>query len=183
MTTSLLPAAFQPRVPDIPGVDHPKVKTYQEVLGQQLTIGKSVALLGAGGIGFDMCEYLSHEGPSITLDKKAWMKEWGVDITNESRGGLTPAEIEPSPRKIYMLQRKSSHFGKGLNKTTGWVHRAVAKMKGVEAIGGVSYDKVDDDGLHITITDGKDNTITEQRVLDVDDIVLCTGQLSNNTLF
>ncbi|WP_281647768.1 NADPH-dependent 2,4-dienoyl-CoA reductase [Parendozoicomonas sp. Alg238-R29] len=179
----VIASGVEPRIPNMPGVDHPKVVTYQEVLSTDVELGKKVAVMGAGGIGFDMCEYLTHEGKSITLDKEAWMKEWGVDSSNEVRGGLVKAAIEPSPRKVYMLQRKSSSFGKGLNKTSGWVHRAVVKMKGVETIGGVSYDKVDDEGLHITITTGKQGQeVKEQRVLDVDHVVLCAGQVSVNQL-
>ena len=172
-----------PRVPNMPGVDHEKVVTYQQVLDKGLELGKRVAVMGAGGIGYDMCEYLTHQGPSLTLNKELWMKEWGVDGSNETRGGLKPMEIEESPRKVYMLQRKTSSFGKGLNKTSGWVHRAVVKMKGVETIGGVSYDKVDDEGLHVTITTGKDeNKNVETRILDVDHVVLCAGQVSVNKL-
>ncbi|MCL6271279.1 NADPH-dependent 2,4-dienoyl-CoA reductase [Sansalvadorimonas sp. 2012CJ34-2] len=180
----IVASGVSPRIPDMPGTKHPKVVTYQEVLGKKMKLGDRVAILGAGGIGFDMCEYLTHEGKSLTLDKDAWMREWGVDGSNEKRGGLNEAEIEPSPRKVYMLQRKTSSFGKGLNKTSGWVHRAVVKMKGVETIGGVSYDKVDDEGLHITISTGsKGEEIKEQRVLDVDNIVLCAGQVSENSLY
>ena len=179
----VIASGVEPRVPNMPGVDHPKVVTYQQVLDQQMQLGKKVAVMGAGGIGYDMCEYLTHEGPSLTLDKDAWMKEWGVDGQNEVRGGLVDAHVEESPRKVYMLQRKASRFGKGLNKTSGWVHRAVVKMKGVETIGGVSYDKVDDEGLHVTITTGKEGQeVTQSRVLDVDHVVLCAGQVSVNKL-
>jgi 2,4-dienoyl-CoA reductase (NADPH2) len=154
------------------------------VLDKGMTLGKRVAVMGAGGIGYDMCEYLTHEGPSLTLNKDLWMKEWGVDGTNGSRGGLKPMDVEDSPRKVYMLQRKTTRFGKDLNKTSGWVHRAVVKMKGVDTIGGVSYDKVDDEGLHITITSGKDDKqTTETRILDVDHVVLCAGQISVNKLY
>lgn len=179
----VIASGVEPRVPNMPGVDHAKVVTYQQVLDQNLELGKKVAVMGAGGIGFDMCEFLTHEGPSLTLDKEAWMKEWGVDGSNQTRGGLLPQQIEESPRKVYMLQRKASSFGKGLNKTSGWVHRAVVAMKGVETIGGVSYDKVDDEGLHVTITSGKKGEeVKETRVLDVDHVVLCAGQVSVNKL-
>ncbi len=173
-----------PRVPRIPGIDHAKVMTYQQVLKGHKVLGERVAIMGAGGIGFDMCEYVVHDGDSEALDKQTWMREWGVDGTNRSRGGLCPPEIAPSARKVYMLQRKQTRFGQGLNKTSGWVHRASIKMKGVETIGGVSYDKVDDEGLHITIRSGKGEHQTEQkRVLDVDHIILCTGQVSENALY
>ena len=169
-----------PRIPKMPGIDHEKVVSYQELLANELNLGQKVAIMGAGGIGFDVGEYLSHQGESLTLNKDAWMKEWGVDITNTTRGGLIESHIEESPRKLYLLQRKATALGKGLNKTSGWVHRAVLKMKQVEMIGGVSYDKIDDQGLHITITKGEQS---EQRVLDVDHVVVCAGQESVNSLY
>ena len=169
-----------PRIPSMPGIDHPKVVSYQDLLSKELKLGEKVAIMGAGGIGFDVGEYLAHEGESTTLNTQAWMKEWGVDVSNKERGGLVKGEMEVSHRKLYLLQRKASAHGKGLNKTTGWVHRAVLKMKRVEMIGGVNYDKVDDQGLHITITKGEQS---EQRVLDVDNIVVCAGQESVNGLF
>ncbi len=178
----IIASGVSPRIPEMPGVDHPKVVTYQEVLDKGLQLGEKVAIMGAGGIGFDMCEYLTHQGQSLTLNKQAWMNEWGVDDSNQNRGGLKQPQVEPSPRKIYMLQRKTSSFGKSLNKTSGWVHRAVVKMKGVETIGGVNYDKVDDQGLHISLDNGGDSGTKENRVLDVNHIVLCTGQVSENHL-
>lgn len=172
-----------PRIPNMPGVDHKKVVTYQQLLANDMQLGKSIAVMGAGGIGYDVCEYLTHQGEPLTLNKALWMKEWGVDDTNQSRGGLKPMEVEPSPRKVYMLQRKTSSFGKGLNKTTGWVHRAVVKMKGVQTIGGVTYEKVDDQGLHISVSQGKGDKQTQvKRILEVDHVVLCTGQVSVNSL-
>ena len=169
-----------PRVPSIPGIDHDKVVTYQQLLSEKRSLGGTVAIMGAGGIGFDVGEYITHAGKSATLDRKAWMKEWGVDSTNNIRGGLLPNEMPESPRKVYLLQRKTTAHGKGLNKTSGWVHRAVLKMKQVEMIGGVSYDKVDDQGLHITVTKGEQS---DQRVLDVDHVVVCAGQESVNELY
>jgi 2,4-dienoyl-CoA reductase (NADPH2) len=171
-----------PRVPNMPGIDHEKVVSYQELLGKELKLGKSVAIMGAGGIGFDVGEYLSHQGPSLTENKEAWFKEWGVDINNKTSGGLAPMDIESSPRKLYLLQRKTSSLGRGLNKTSGWVHRAVLKMKQVEMIGGVGYNKIDDDGLHITISN-RDGDVIEERTLDVDHIVLCAGQISVSELY
>jgi 2,4-dienoyl-CoA reductase (NADPH2) len=172
----------EPRVPNMPGIDHKKVVTYQELLGKGLELGGKVAVMGAGGIGFDVSEYLTHQGPSLTLNKELWFKEWGVEINNVNAGGLQPMDIEPSPRKVYMLQRKTTSLGRGLNKTSGWVHRAAVKMKGVEMIAGVGYDKIDDEGLHITISN-KEGDVIEQRVLDVDHVVLCAGQVSVNQLF
>ncbi|MDF1763289.1 MAG: NADPH-dependent 2,4-dienoyl-CoA reductase [Oleibacter sp.] len=170
----------KPRMPKMEGIDHAKVVSYQDLLANNLDLGKSVAIMGAGGIGFDVGEYLSHEGESTTLNKDAWMKEWGVDITNTQRGGLVKSDMEPSPRKLYLMQRKASALGKGLNKTTGWVHRAVMKLKHVEMIGGVNYDRIDDEGLHISVTKGEQ---TDLRVLDVDNVVICAGQESVNELF
>jgi 2,4-dienoyl-CoA reductase (NADPH2) len=178
----IVSTGVEPRIPNMPGIDHEKVVTYQELLGKGLELGEKVAVMGAGGIGFDVSEYLTHQGPSLTLNKELWFKEWGVDISNATAGGLAPMDIEPSPRKVYMLQRKTSSLGKGLNKTSGWVHRAAVKMKGVEMIAGVGYDKIDDEGLHITISN-KDGDVIDQRVLDVDHVVLCAGQVSVNELF
>ncbi len=171
-----------PRVPNMPGIDHEKVVSYQDLLGKELTLGGSVAIMGAGGIGFDVGEYLSHQGPSLSLNKEAWFDEWGVDIENSTSGGLKPMEIEASPRKLFLLQRKTTSLGKGLNKTSGWVHRAVLKMKQVEMIGGVGYTKIDDQGLHITISN-KDGDVLEERILEVDHIVLCAGQISVSELY
>lgn len=176
----VIASGVQPRVPNIPGIDNEKVITYQQLLDQELNLDKKVAIMGAGGIGFDVGEYLSHEGVSLTLDTDRWHKEWGVDITNEVRGGLVKAEIEPSPRELALIQRKQTPLGKGLNKTTGWVHRAVMKMKGVEQIRGASYDQVDDQGLHLTITKGEDSA---PRILDVDQVVVCAGQESVKGLY
>jgi 2,4-dienoyl-CoA reductase (NADPH2) len=171
----------EPRVPNMPGIDHKKVVSYQELLGGELKLGEKVAVMGAGGIGYDVSEYLTHQGESPALNKDQWFKEWGVDINNTTSGGLKPMEVEPSPRQVYMLQRKTTALGRGLNKTSGWVHRAIVRMKGVETIAGVNYDKIDDEGLHITIKN-KDGEITDQRILDVDHIVLCAGQVSVNKL-
>lgn len=178
----VISSGVEPRIPDVPGIDHPKVVSYQDLLGKELSLGKKVAVMGAGGIGFDVSEYLTHEGESTTLNKQAWCDEWGVDVNNTQAGGLKPMQVEASPRQVFLLQRKTSALGKGLNKTTGWVHRAVLKMKQVEMIGGVGYDKIDDEGLHITISN-RDGEVTEKRVLDVDHIVLSTGQISVNQLY
>jgi 2,4-dienoyl-CoA reductase (NADPH2) len=171
-----------PRVPNMPGINHKKVVSYQDLLGKEMKLGGSVAIMGAGGIGFDVGEYLSHQGPSLSLNKEAWFDEWGVDIENSTSGGLKPMNIEESPRKLFLLQRKTTSLGKGLNKTSGWVHRAVLKMKQVEMIGGVGYTKIDDQGLHITISN-KDGDVLEERILEVDHIVLCAGQISVSELY
>ncbi len=170
----------KPRIPAIPGIEHEKVISYQRLLSEKPPVGQRVAVLGAGGIGFDVSEYLTHEGKSTSLDASAWQKEWGVDVNNTTAGGLAVPELHPSPREVWLLQRKTSRHGKGLNKTTGWVHRAVLKMKNVQMLGGVEYLGIDDQGLHIRVT--RDD-ISEERTLDVDNIILCTGQESVSELY
>ncbi|MEZ5512193.1 MAG: FAD/NAD(P)-binding oxidoreductase [Gammaproteobacteria bacterium] len=162
-----------PRKPGIPGVDHPKVLSYLDVIRDRKPVGKSVAVIGAGGIGFDVSEYLTH---SHSEDEKAqWYKEWGVDTALAHRSALVPADVAPSPRQIYLLQRKESSVGKNLGKTSGWVHRAQLHKKGVEMIPGVSYDRIDDQGLHITVK-GK------SRLLAVDNVIICAGQEPDRSL-
>jgi 2,4-dienoyl-CoA reductase (NADPH2) len=141
-------------------------------------VGKRVAIIGAGGIGFDTAEYLAHQGKSTSLDVQAFLKEWGIDPENEVRSGIegiTP-EPHPSPREIYLLQRKDTKVGDGLGKTTGWVHRIALKNKNVKMINSVQYVKIDDQGLHVTIKGAP-------KLLEVDNVVICAGQLSKNELF
>jgi 2,4-dienoyl-CoA reductase (NADPH2) len=165
----VLATGIVPRTPDIEGIDHPKVLGYLDVLRDKKPVGQAVAVVGAGGIGFDVSEYLLQEGTSPSLDAAKFFAEWGVDTTGKSRGGVQPAHIGAVPRKVYLLQRKTSKVGEGLGKTTGWIHRTALKNRGVEMIAGVVYRKVDDAGLHITV-DGKD------MVLNVDNVILCAGQ-------
>ncbi len=165
----VLATGITPRQVRFPGSDHAKVVSYVDVLSGRVTIGKSAALIGAGGIGFDTAEFLVHEGHSPTLDTGRWMAEWGVDATFESRGSLVPARPEPPVREVWLLQRSPGRPGARLGKTTGWVHRAALKAKQVQMLGGVEYLGVDDDGLRIRI-DG-----VEQR-LPVDHVVICAGQ-------
>ncbi|HEX7129384.1 MAG TPA: NADPH-dependent 2,4-dienoyl-CoA reductase [Rhodanobacteraceae bacterium] len=164
-----------PRDPRIPGQDRRNVHGYADVVSGKVQIGRRVAIVGAGGIGFDVAEYLSQPPPSPTTDIPRWTREWGVDTTLAQRGGLAKPQIEPSPREIWLLQRTPGRPGKRLNKTTGWVHRAALKAKGVQMLGGVAYERIDDAGLHIRV-DG------ESRVLEVDDVVICAGQESNRGL-
>jgi 2,4-dienoyl-CoA reductase (NADPH2) len=164
-----------PRDPRIPGQDHPMVMGYHDAVAGRRTIGKRVAIIGAGGIGFDVAEYLTQPAPSPTTDIARWTREWGVDTTLAHRGGLEKPEVEASPREVWLLQRSAGRPGRRLNKTTGWVHRASLKAKGVKMLGGVTYDRIDDTGLHITL-DGKPQTLT------VDNIVVCAGQESNRAL-
>jgi 2,4-dienoyl-CoA reductase (NADPH2) len=169
----VIATGVEPRVPAIPGVDHPSVVDYQEVIRGDVAVGRTVAVVGAGGIGFDVSEFLLHEaGESL----EHWMTRWGITEPALERGGLATKVKEPVTRQVFLLQRKSTDLGKGLGKTSGWVHRQTLKDSGVEMIKGVTYDHIDDAGLHLTITDGNDSS--ESRVLDVDTIVLCTGQES-----
>jgi 2,4-dienoyl-CoA reductase (NADPH2) len=164
-----------PRDPRIQGQDHRTVHGYADVVSGKAEIGRRVAIIGAGGIGFDVAEYLSQPPPSPTTDIPRWMHEWGVDTSLSERGGLAKPQVEPSPREIWLLQRTPGRPGKRLNKTTGWVHRATLKAKGVRMLGGVAYERIDDDGLHIRV-DG------ESRVLAVDNVVICAGQEPNRAL-
>ncbi len=158
------------------GSDHPKVLSYLNVLRDHAPVGQNVAIIGAGGIGFDVAEYLT-EPESLTLQPEHWLKDWGIDKTYQQRGALLAEPVvEAAPRKVFLLQRKSSKVGAGLGKTTGWIHRSSLKKKNVEMFSAVQYDKVDDNGLWITL-DG------QQRCLAVDNVVVCAGQESERTLF
>ena len=171
----------EPRIPAIPGIDHPMVMTYAELVRGERTAGSRVAVIGAGGIGVDVTEYLTTEH-SATLDLDAWKSEWGVGDPALTRGGVTTPQPERSPREVVLLQRKSTAVGKGLGKTTGWVHRAALKAKGVQLVTGVTaYDRIDDEGLHVTVSTGADGA-TEQRTFAVDSIVVCAGQESVRAL-
>jgi 2,4-dienoyl-CoA reductase (NADPH2) len=165
----VLATGITPRTPEIEGVTHPKVLSYLDVLRDKKAVGKSVAIIGAGGIGFDVAEYLSHSGTSPSLDPKKFFAEWGVDTSYQTVGGLTEADIEKPARQIFLLQRKVSKVGDGLGKTTGWIHRTGLKNRGVHMFAGVTYNKIDDAGLHVTI-DG------QQKTLPVDNVILCAGQ-------
>ena len=165
----ILATGVTPRDIALPGQDHPKVLSYIDVLYRQKAVGEKVAIIGAGGIGFDVAEYLSHEGESPSLDTEKYMEEWGVDMAMKTGGALMPAQPEPSPREIYLLKRSPGKHGKNLGKTTGWAHRASLNMKDVKMISQVSYQKVDDEGLHILVND-------VPQVLPVDHVVICAGQ-------
>ena len=169
-----------PRDPGIPGQDRDNVLSYLDVLRDKKPVGKKVAVIGAGGIGFDVSEFLVHEGESLTENLPEWMKEWGVGDPEETRGGLAPEGPQPHApaRQVYLMQRKAKALGKGLGKTTGWIHRAALKMKNVEMLGGVNYEKIDDEGLHISFGEARENP----RILDVDTVVICAGQLSDRSL-
>ncbi|MCU8092920.1 NADPH-dependent 2,4-dienoyl-CoA reductase [Shewanella sp. SM20] len=164
-----------PRDLVLPGFDDPRVVDYQKVLSGEVTVGNTVALIGAGGIGFDMAHFLC-ERQSSTLNPDKWLQQWGIDKTYLHAGGLTePHSDNTDHRKVFLLQRKTSKMGKGLGKTTGWIHRLVLKQHDVKMKTGVSYDKFDDAGLHIRVGETAE-------VLAVDNVVLCAGQESNRTL-
>ncbi|NHC10287.1 NADPH-dependent 2,4-dienoyl-CoA reductase [Stutzerimonas degradans] len=168
----VLATGIVPRTPDIPGVDHPKVIGYLDAILERKPVGQKVAVIGAGGIGFDVSEYITHDGESTSLDREAFWKEWGIDLGLQARGGV--AGIQPAPhaakRQVYLLQRKKSKVGNGLGKTTGWIHRAGLKNKHVQMISAVEYLQIDDAGLHIRVAEG------EPMVLPVDTVILCAGQ-------
>ena len=168
----IVASGITPRTPEIPGIDHPKVLSYLDVLRDKKPVGKRVAVIGAGGIGFDVSEYLSHNQEHASSQNiPAFMREWGVDQTLTARGGIEGIEAinEPSPREIYLLQRKSNKVGNGLGKTTGWIHRTGLKNKGVRMVPACEYEKIDDQGLHLSIQ-GK------PEILEVDNVVICAGQ-------
>ena len=165
-----------PRRPDIPGIDHPMVMSYADAVLGHREIGKRVAVIGAGGIGFDVTEFLTVD-ESPTLNLKEWEQEWGVSEDLSRPGFVTKPRPLPATREVFLVQRKSGGQGKGLGKTSGWVHRASVKMKGVEQISGATYDRIDDAGLHLSFRDD-DGNVTETRLLEVDNIVICAGQES-----
>jgi 2,4-dienoyl-CoA reductase (NADPH2) len=169
----VLATGIRPRPVDFPGADHARVVSYLDVLGGRVVTGRKVAIIGAGGIGFDVAEFLVHaDGPeaSSSSDPVRWRAEWGVDLGYDgNRGGLAPARPEPPARKVWLLQRSPGRPGKRLGKTTGWIHRATLKAKQVKMMGGVEYLGMDDAGLRIRI-DGA------EQVLPVDHVVVCAGQ-------
>ena len=165
-----------PRIPQIDGIDHPMVMSYAEAVLGHREIGKRVAVIGAGGIGFDVSEFLvTDESPSLNL--KEWEQEWGVTEDGDKPGFVTKPRPLPAIRQVYLVQRKPGRQGKSLGKTSGWVHRAVIKMKGVEQISGAHYDKIDDAGLHLSFRD-EEGKVTDTRTLEVDNVVVCAGQES-----
>ena len=168
-----------PRDPKIEGQDHAKVLSYIDVLRNKAEVGKRVAIIGAGGIGFDVAEFLLHDGHSPTLDLDEWLAEWGVVDPSEARGGLALQRKQPQPaRELTLLQRKAGKHGAKLGKTTGWIHRAVLKMNNVQMIGGVNYERIADEGLLISY--GKERG--EPTWIDVDNIVMCAGQVPQREL-
>jgi len=169
-----------PRDPGIDGQDGPNVRSYIDVLRRKAPVGDRVAIIGAGGIGFDVAEFLVTGEESPTEDLEEWLEEWGVADPAEHRGGLAPKGPQPDPslRQVTLLQRKNERPGKRLGKTTGWIHRAALRMKGVEMMSGVNYERIDSDGLHVSFGDARENPT----LIEVDTVVLCAGQLSERSL-
>ncbi|ARV13781.1 NADPH-dependent 2,4-dienoyl-CoA reductase [Polaribacter sp. SA4-12] len=174
----IIATGIKPRELKIEGIEHQKVLSYIDVLKHKKPVGKRVAVIGAGGIGFDVSEYLTHEGESTSLNIDAWLKEWGIDKTLQARAGIenVRAEVEASPREVFMFKRSKGKFGGNLGKTTGWIHRSSLKKKKVQFIGEVSYTKIDDKGLHYTQNE-------EAKILEVDTIVICAGQVPFKELY
>lgn len=165
-----------PRQLEIPGIDHAKVLSYLDVLKERKPVGQRVAIIGAGGIGFDTAEFLSHEGESGSINPEKFYDEWGIDTDYENVGGLKAANVEKPQREIYLLQRKAASVGASLGKTTGWIHRTGLKHRDVKMIAGANYEKIDDQGLHIVVND-------KPAVLDVDHVIICAGQESYTAMF
>ena len=167
-----------PRVPQLEGIDHPSVVSYVDVLRGNVEVGKRVAVMGAGGIGFDVSEFITHVGVSGALDKDVFAREWGIDFKNHPRGGVTGVtpQVEQSGRQVYLMQRKSTRVGRGLGKTTGWTHRMSLDKRGVQMINGIDYEKVDDQGLHVTVAG-------VPQLFEVDTVVVCAGQLPKRDLY
>lgn len=167
----ILACGIVPRMPAIAGIEHAKVVNYLDVLRDKKPVGQRVAIIGAGGIGFDVAEYLSQHGTSSSLDPAAFNREWGIDSQLEKRGGLSAQgpEVPASPRQIFLLQRKTSKVGEGLGKTTGWIHRTSLALRGVKMLNSVSYQRIDDEGLHILRAE-------QESCLPVDTVVICAGQ-------
>ena len=168
----ILATGIAPRTPAIEGIDNPKVLSYLDVILERKPVGAKVAVIGAGGIGFDVSEFLVHQGVSTSLDREAFWKEWGIDTRLEARGGVSgirPERHAPA-REVFLLQRKKTKVGDGLGKTTGWIHRTGLKNKEVHMLNSVEYLRIDNDGLHIRVGEG------EPQLLPVDNIVICAGQ-------
>jgi len=174
----IIATGIKPRELKIEGIGHQKVMSYIDVLKHKKTVGKRVAVIGAGGIGFDVSEYLTHQGESTSLNIDAWLKEWGIDKSLKSRSGIENQNLtfHSSPREVFMFKRSKGKFGGNLGKTTGWIHRSTLKKKKVQFIGEVSYTKIDDKGLHYIQNE-------EAKILEVDNIVICAGQIPFKELY
>ncbi len=173
----IVSTGITPRVPKISGIDHKSCLSYTEVIRAEKSVGKKVAVIGAGGIGFDISEFLLHGKKENSEEElSSFLTHWGIDTDYKNRGALTERKIAPPSREIYLLQRKETKHGKSLGKTTGWIHRQSLKDSQVKMLSGIEYEKIDDDGLHI-LRQGKKET------LKVDNIIICAGQTSNDKLY
>ncbi|HEX5379136.1 MAG TPA: NADPH-dependent 2,4-dienoyl-CoA reductase [Phenylobacterium sp.] len=174
----IVATGIEPRTPDLPGINHPKVVSYIDVIQGRNPVGNKVAIMGAGGIGFDVAELITHSGPSASLDIGVFAKEWGIDFANHPRGGVTGVEPEvaTSGRDVTLMQRKSDPVGRSLGKTTGWTHRLTLQRRGVKMINGVEYVRIDDAGLHARVGD-------QPVLFEVDTVIVCAGQTPRRELF
>ncbi len=169
---------ISPRTPDIPGIDHPKVVAYVDAILGRKPIGRRVAIIGAGGIGFDVAELVTHQGTSAALDIDVFAREWGIDFKGHPRGGVTGVlpQVAKAEREVFLMQRKADALGRTLGRTTGWTHRLVLNRRGVQMVAGVDYQRIDDAGLH-TLVNG------EPRLFEVDSVIVCAGQTPLRTLY
>ena len=169
-----------PRDPEIPGQDGSNVLSYLDVLRDEKPVGETVAIVGAGGIGFDVAEFLSEQGESPTVNLQAWLHEWGVADPEAHRGGLSPDGPKPEgpARQVFLLQRKAEKPGRRLGKTTGWIHRATLQMKDVKMIAGVNYERIDEEGLHISFGESRN----DPQIIVAENVILCAGQVSERSL-
>ncbi|WP_372739084.1 FAD-dependent oxidoreductase, partial [Neptunomonas sp.] len=170
----VIATGITPRLPEIEGIEHPKVLTYLDVMGSadmSAEVGKKVAVIGAGGIGFDISEVLVHQGVSTSQNIPAFMQQWGVDMSMTARGGVAQVEqnFAPAARQVFLLQRKKTKVGANLGKTTGWIHRTDLIKKGVQMLNNCDYQKIDDQGLHLLVKG-------EPQLLAVDNVIICAGQ-------
>lgn len=172
----IVATGVKPKAVRIAGIKHAKVLRYDQVVVDKMPVGNKVAVIGAGGIGFDIAGYLVHTETPPQLALQQWYREWGIDPNYESRGALVPPMVQPPAREVYLLQRSNSIPGRSLGKTSGWAHRLQLKMKNVTMLGGVKYRLIDDLGLHIEVN-------REQRLLAIDNVVICAGQLAVNQLY
>jgi 2,4-dienoyl-CoA reductase (NADPH2) len=174
----VIASGIAPRTPDITGIDHEKVISYVDAIKGTRPVGKKVAIIGAGGIGFDVAELILHQGTSAALDINIFAKEWGIDFENHPRGGVTGVlpDVAKNDKEVYLLQRKATPVGRGMGKTTGWTHKISLARRDVKMINGVDYHKIDDEGLHLLVNN-------QPELLAVDTIILCAGQLPLRTLY
>ena len=174
---TVIATGIAPRLPEIPGIEHPMVMGYIDAITGAKPIGERVAVIGAGGIGFDVTELITHEGPSAAMDIEVFAREWGIDFDNHPRGGVTGIEpqVARASREVWLMQRKDTPVGRGLGKTTGWTHRLTLNRRGVNMVNSVDYVRIDDAGLHVLVAG-------QPRTLDVDTVIICAGQEPNQGL-